>query len=191
MMDSFIPSDLAIAPNPFGLASNLKLKAIPIDAHNSFELWTPSEKHLGSGLEISPEGGGLLPEEAMLLKNDRPRLEDICRRLTWLLGATLSLADAVEPEVHTQDWVAIVERLWQANIRMDAIAIDHFPQAICLSEAAPSSQPEWIVKPALWHIRFLELQPQTRFYQAIVQPAQVTISYGTLLRKSMQPMLEV
>jgi hypothetical protein len=165
-MNSFIPPDLAVAPNPFGLASSLILKTIPIDAFTSFELWLPLE------------GSILIPEEARLLMDDRPRLEEICGKLTWLFGAAVYAHDAIYSQEQYYDWRSLINSMRQAEMRFDAIAVVYHPQAILPTNSEDGMPNAWTVRPSTWQSFFLELNPGDRGYSVKTLPIHLSITYG-------------
>lgn len=166
MIDTFIADELAVAPNPLGTLFNLKLATIPVDAFTCFELWVP------------PATGILLPEEAMLLKGDRLRLEDICARLVWLLGATLFEGETVLNPQPEYDWKMILQRMLQRGAMFDAIAVDYFPQTICPRYANDGIPNAWTIRPATWQVRFLLLQPAASGYCAKPLATKLLLSLG-------------
>lgn len=107
LLNPIIPSELAIAPNPYGITRSLKLTTVSVDANHCFELWQPRLGQL------------LLPHEAMLLKGDCPRLEEICARLVETLGVYLISAGTIRlSELHS--WQEVQSML---GLSLDAIAI--------------------------------------------------------------------
>ncbi|MGI0487289.1 hypothetical protein ACN4EK_17740 [Pantanalinema rosaneae CENA516] len=166
MIETFIADELAVAPNPLGTLFNLKLATIPIDAYTCFELWLP------------PTNGILLPEEAMLLKGDRLRLEEICARLVWLLGATLLEGETPLSSKPEYDWQTIRQRLSQLNAQFDAIGVDYCPQAICPSYASDGIPNAWTIRPATWQVKFLVLQPAPSGYCAKSLAVKLSLSLG-------------
>jgi hypothetical protein len=82
MINRFIPEELAIAPGyPAGTPPHLTLREVSIDGNTSVQIWSPKSDAI------------LLPEEVNLLRSDRLRVEVICSRLVWLLGANCSEND--------------------------------------------------------------------------------------------------
>lgn len=182
MTDALIPTELAVAPNPFGLAANLQLMTIPVDAYTAFELWMPKPNAL------------LLPEEARLLVGDRPRLEEICLNLTWLFGATLIEQDQrinQEPQPTGQnllyDWQAVQQRIGPSGSQFDAIGITYQPQTIYPSLTSSSASRAWTLRPFLWNIWFFDLKPWANGYQAAVRSMSLLITYGHTVTRPMQP----
>lgn len=178
MLDSFIPLALAVAPNPLGLPFNLKLTTIPIDAYTCFELWLPAAH------------GKLLPEEAMLLRGDRARLENICARLTDFMGATLSGSGGSnhdEPllRMSTSCWQEVRSALYEVGADFDAIAVTYLPQVIY-----PSTQdgglPAWTLQQAGWSVSFLTLHPIATGFRSEALPLTVTIAFGQAITKRLQ-----
>ncbi|MBL1175719.1 hypothetical protein [Pantanalinema sp. GBBB05] len=176
MIDTFIADELAVAPNPLGTLFNLKLATIPIDAYTCFELWVP------------PANGILLPEEAMLLRGDRLRLEDICARLVWLLGATLIADETLLNAKPEYDWRILLKQMAQLKAQFDAIGVDYFPQTICPSYANDGIPNAWTIRPATWHVKFLALQPAASGYCAKPLALKLSLSLGQLItRRSHTP----
>lgn len=166
MIDSFISSDLAVAPNPLGLVSNLKLLTIPIDSQTFFELWVPIANNF------------LLPEEAMLLKGDCLRLEEICEKLTWLFGATSSQQETIGLPEPDHDWLHVMALLDQAGARFDALTIDCLPQAIFPNASLDGIATAWTVRPLTWQIRFWQLELVGRAYRPLQLPIGLSIAHG-------------
>ncbi|MBF2029635.1 MAG: hypothetical protein IGS48_23225 [Oscillatoriales cyanobacterium C42_A2020_001] len=174
MIDSFIPSDLAVAPNPPGLASSLRLVTVPVDAYNFFELWMP------------PEEASLIPEEAMLLKDDRLRLEEICGKLMWLLGADLLSGDKICTQEPLYDWQSLMRLIHQSGQHFDAITVHYSPQTIRPSNQEGNRPCAWTIAPSTWCISFLEFSPVERGYQPNPLPLSVAITYGKPLTRRME-----
>lgn len=170
MLDSFIPIELAVAPNPLGLAPHLKLTAIPVDAYNCFELWVPTTDQ------------SLLPEEAMLLMGDCSRIEDICARLIWLLGAQLEWQNG--PVQAVQDWPRVKQQLGERGLKVDAIGVDYLPQNV-----SPLFDPEglemgWTLHPASWQLTFIAFKPGTNSYSTELLPVTVSIAAGQAITRT-------
>ena len=174
MFDSFIPTELAVAPNPLGLPSNLKLTTIPIDARTCFELWMPEAR------------GTLLPEEAMLLRGDRARLEEICAKLTDLLGATLSNDTEPGDSLSFDRWQGIRTALYEAGADFNAIGITYLPQRLYPSPTRSGGLTAWTLQQARWCISFLALQPLPNGFHAKALPLKATIVFGQSLTKLVQ-----
>lgn len=174
MIDSFVPIELAVAPNPLGLASHLKLTTIPIDTQTCFELWMP------------PSDALILPEEAMLLAGDRPRLEEICAQLTWLLGANLESAGTLGLLQQVQDWQMVQQAIQQSGFQVDALGVMHTPQAICSSEAGKSAT--WTLCPTSWTVLFFGLQPIDNRYRVDQYPIRLTIATGQTVTRPIRSM---
>ncbi len=166
MIDSFISPDLAVAPNPLGLVSNLKLITIPVDSQTFFELWVPMYND------------DLLPEEAKLLKGDRPRLEEICEKLTWLFGATVFSQETVCIQEPDYDWSHLMELMDQSGAQFDALTIDCLPQAIFPNTTSDGIATAWTVRPLTWRIHLWELKPVTRGYRPLLLPIGLSITHG-------------
>ena len=169
MIDSFIPNEIAVAPNPLGLSPNLKLTTIPIDGSSQFELWMPLT------------GGTILLEEGVLLKGDRPRLEEICDRLVWLLGAHLIQPEQeTHPYLHTSpiyDWGSVKQFLKQSGVAFNALGFSYMPQEIC-SSYSQTGGTTWMLYPASWTILLLNLQPAGKGFQVATLPVQVLLTMG-------------
>lgn len=175
MLDSFIPAALAVAPNPLGLPSNLKLTTIPIDAHTCFELWMPEAQGL------------LLPEEAMLLRGDCSRLEEICAKLTSLLGATL-IGDEVQRMQPTIDrWQEIRQVLGETGADFNAIGVNYLPQVIYPTTVNEGGLPTWTLQQAGWSVSFLALQPTQAGFRATTLPIKALITSGQSITKGAHP----
>lgn len=173
MLDSFIPVGLAVAPNPLGLPSNLKLTTIPIDAYTCFELWMP-EAHRA-----------LLPEEAMLLRGDRARLEEICAKLMDLLGAALSHDDAND-QLPIDRWQGLRSALYESGANFDAIGVTYLPQTLSPSPTRKGGLTAWTLQQARWDIAFLNLQPLPLGFRAQALPIKVTIGWGQSITRLVQ-----
>ena len=176
MLDSFIPVSLAVAPNPLGLPSHLKLTTIPIDAYTCFELWMP-DAH-----------GALLPEEAMLLRGDRARLEDICAKLTDFMGATLTNNSTPKHakrllQTSISGWQELRAMLDEAGATFDAIAVTYLPQVIYPSLTHDSGQPAWTLQQAGWRVSFLTLHPIATGFRSEALPITATIAFGQSITK--------
>jgi hypothetical protein len=165
MLDSFIPLELAVAPNPLGPALNLKLTTIPIDAYTCFELWMP------------PIEQPILPEEAMLLREDYRRVEEICARLLWLVGGKLSnqlgqsLTNSISPSIH--NWQQILQHFHQSGQSFDTIGIAYLPQTVKPYCTGTGSLTAWAMTPVQWQITFLSLESYQSGY--LVHPCSTTL----------------
>jgi hypothetical protein len=173
MIESFIPNELAVAPNPLGLAPNLKLTTIPVDANSRFELWMP----LADGI--------LMPEEAMLLRGDCLRLEEICDRLVWLLGARVVTAQQELYPSLAYDWRTVKQLIEQNGGKFSALSFAYIPQAIspCHTNSMGTA---WTLYPASWHILPLELKPCGKGYQVVSTPVQVLLTMGECVTRQEQ-----
>jgi hypothetical protein len=177
MSEAFIPVALAVAPNPLGLPSNLKLTTIPIDAYTCFELWMP-EAH-----------GVLLPEEAMLLRGDCSRLEEICARLTNLLGATLVSHAEQSFQVPVDRWQHIRSALYETGANFDAIAVTYLPQVIHQTPSSKGVLAGWTLQQAGWSVSFLTLQPTKNGFHSSTLPIDVVITSGQSMTKGADRLL--
>jgi hypothetical protein len=166
-MESFIPLGLAVAPNPLGLVSNLKLSTIPIDAYTGFELWTPTSAD-----------ATLLPEEAMLLTSDRCRLQDICAKLVWLFGAAFVDQDTEFYQPLFYDWQDIEILIQQCDRTFNAINVNHLPQILYPSVNSNNRLGGWTLCPASWRISFLELHPVEAGYRVNPWSRTLMITLG-------------
>jgi hypothetical protein len=166
MIDSFIPTELAVAPNPLGLISSLQLRTIPVDAYTCFELWAPANDRL------------LIREEAMLLKDDFSRLEEICSHLTWLFGATLFQGATAHSQELVYNWRHLVDSMHGLGASFDAMIVEYGPAVICSNHTENGAVTGWTISPATWKILFLELKLAERGYASTVVPLSVSISYG-------------
>ena len=174
MLDSFIPVELAVAPNPLGLPFNLKLTTIPIDAHTCFELWMPDAR------------GTLLTEEAMLLRGDRARLEEICAKLTDLLGASLSHDESPHYQATVDLWQGVRSALYDAGADFDAIGVTYLPQSLYPSPTSKGGLTAWTLQEARWDVSFFNLQPLPLGFRAQALPIKVTIAFGQSITKFVQ-----
>lgn len=174
MTDAFIPNEVAVAPNPFGLAPNLKLVTIPVDAYTSFELWLPKPN------------ATLLPEEAMLLVGDRPRLEEICASLTWLLGASPIGQDDHDDPIPTHDWRVVQRWVHQVGGQFDGIGVNYQPQTLYPSVTDEGAATAWTLKPFTWNISFFDLNPLGSKYQVEARSIGLFITYGHAITKPTQ-----
>ncbi|WP_421657088.1 hypothetical protein [Leptothermofonsia sp. ETS-13] len=162
MIDSFIPTELAVAPNPLGLAPHLKLTTIPIDAYACFELWMPTTNT------------ALLPEEAALLKGDRSRLEEICARLTWLLGARLIGCEKEACQSLIYDWREVQRLLQLCGGEFNVIGVTYLPQVVYPDSTVSS----WTLRPASWKVSLLNLKVAEIGFEVEVLPVGVLVSCG-------------
>lgn len=162
----FLSLDLAVAPNPPSLIANLKLVTIPIDAYTCFELWIPSGQ------------SRLMPEEALLLKDDYLRLEEICGKLVWLLGANLVNGSTLCNQEPIYDWPSLVRLLRQAGKRFDTVMIDYAPAKVCPVTVENGKLQGWAMNPATWNISFLEFTAIEQSYQVNTLPLSVTMRCG-------------
>ncbi|MBW4471610.1 MAG: hypothetical protein KME45_14560 [Stenomitos rutilans HA7619-LM2] len=174
MLDSFIPVALAVAPNPLGLPSHLKLTTVPIDAHTCFELWTPKTDDI------------LLPEEAMLLRGDCSRLEEICAKLTSLLGARL-MSNGARMQPTTDCWQEIRRVLYESGADFDAIAVTYLPQMIYPTATREGGVSAWTLQQAGWSVSFLALQPTKEGFRSTVLPIKAVIMSGQSITASARP----
>lgn len=172
MIDSFIPTELAVAPNPLGLAPHLKLTTIPIDAQTCFELWMPATRST------------LLPEEAMLLRGDRSRLEEICARLTWFLGARLLRCETETCDSLIYNWREVQRLLHQSGVDFHGLGVSYNPQAIYPDETMRA----WTFRPASWKISFLILKSIETGYAVELSPVSLSISLGESVTRYEQSM---
>lgn len=169
MTESLIPAELTIAPNPSTLSLNLKLTTIPIDAYTAFELWLPTKNAI------------LSSEEALLLTSDRPRLEGICAKLTWLLGASLVRHEMQAPDPLAYDWQAVLAKIQRSGF--DAIGITYLPQTICPNLTREGISASWTLCPASWNVSFLQFQPVANGYRVKTHALSLLISYGQPITK--------
>lgn len=172
LLETLIPAELTIAPNPLGLTQNLKLESIPIDAQTSFELWMPLP------------GSVLLPQEAALLKHDFTRLEEICANLVWLLNGIW--VDEQERPLNwtVERWQDATNILRRQHFSLDTISVRYLPPAIRLLRDEDVQSQSWIIQPARWRFSFLELQPWKKGYKAVPMPVSLLISFGEPMIKS-------
>lgn len=133
-----------------GQPPNLVLRTVFIDSRTSFEVWSPREKVV------------LLPQEAELLKRDILRVEVICSRLVWLMGATCSEQESSDRETSTlvYDWEEVRYFASKYNFRPDFFDVVFCPQTIRPIYRSGQQTPEcWSLEPANWEIFFLSLKP--------------------------------
>lgn len=171
MTEPFISAELVVAANPLNFVSNLKLCTLPIDAYSCFELWMPEPNTV------------LTREEALLLMSDRPRLEEICSQLTWLLGATLIEQEAGVCQSLLYSWQDVLIHLHEAQVRYDAIGVTYLPQAICPNLSIHGTSTAWTLSPASWSILFFVLEPTVGGYRAATQPVSLLITAGRAITR--------
>lgn len=176
MTDAFILNELAVAPNPLGLAPNLKLVTISVDACISFELWLPK-----------PDTA-LLPEEARLLVGDRPRLEEICATLTRLFGAVLIGQDGYDDPTPTHDWRVVQHCLYRMGTQFDAVGVNYQLHAF-YSGCADSSRVYEAVSTArrlkpIWDVSFFDFKPLGNKYQIATRSIGLLITDGNRLTQA-------
>jgi len=106
LTDFDVPYELAVAPNPYGMTHSLKLTTITA-VNFCFELWQP--------LPDRP----LLPQEAMLLKGDCLRVEEICALLVEAMGVQMVDSGNQTTEILHQ-WRQVRRKLATS---FDAIAV--------------------------------------------------------------------
>ncbi len=165
MIDSFIPNELAVAPNPLALTPNLKLITIPIDAYTCFELWIPAN-------------AVLLAEEALLLKGDCVRLEEICAKLIWLLGAKFIGNGHVATQSLIYDWGEIENHIRKLGREFNAIGVTYLPQAISPDNEGDISS-SWTLRPISWNISLLNLKATSHHsFEVEILPTSLSISFG-------------
>lgn len=174
-MDSFIPDELAVAPNSYGIAPNLKLVTVAIDAYTCFEQWVPTAP------------GTIMQEEGILLISDRPRLEDICARLTWLLGAQIPQLGEAAQSLAVRDWNTVLAHLQRTHLAFNALEVTYLPHTICPLQNRPSSEATadmaapvtaWQFRPVGWNVSFVNLKPLGDVYEVCILPVNLVITAG-------------
>lgn len=148
---TFIPAELRHAPRyPLGTPPNLTLRTVAVDACTSFEVWSPGAKAL------------LLPEEADLLRSDRLRVEVICSKLVWLVGATCSEREDGSEDASKciYDWEEVIDFASKYKFYSDIVDVVFCPQTIRPIYRLTSGTPtHWVIEPANWEIFLLALKP--------------------------------
>ncbi len=172
MNDSFIPAELAVAPNPLGLAPNLKLTTIPVDAYTCFELWMPTAN------------AQLMRAEATLLMEDCSRLEEICSKLIWLIGAKLIHPQEPHHQRLIYDWREVRQHLEASGHYFNAIAIRYQPQTICPHPQDNNFSTTWTWQPARWQVHLLHLNSFSKGFAVNVLPISLAIANGDTITKS-------
>lgn len=184
-LDLFIPDEMRTAPE-HPLARNLKLplpnsqqtplgeiqamqrrdripgvvkRIIPLDATTSWEYWWCVPGHL------------LLPEDAQLLQRDRPRIEAILSKLTWLWGGHCfgENTNRDQDREPVYDWQQVLAFAHQQDLKPDLLDIDFLPMAIKLdnqhSNSTLDNQNHVAVEPPHWHIEFFQLQAMDGYFK--------------------------
>lgn len=184
-MDRFIPPELAIAP-PYssGKLPNLIRRKVPIDCNTSIQVWSPKANAI------------LLPEEVNVLRSDRLRVEVICSRLVWLLGANCSEHEdyLVANEKLIHHWEDIVYFACKYGFRPHVIDLLFSPPIIrpLYTPLAKSPRTQfanapthWVMEPACWEIFFLELKPVEGGFKAEprTKPLSVIVWTGEPITK--------
>ncbi len=156
-LDFYLPYELAVAPNPYGLAHNLKLTTV-VASGFCFELWQPRLGQL------------LLPKEAMLLKGDCPRVEEICALLVEALGANLTAPNSTS--------VTGLSHWWQVRAALGS-AFDAIALQTHLRQTPADQSAIWRVKTALdrpgQQLVFLKILPWGAGYQLEVLPQRLQL----------------
>jgi hypothetical protein len=173
-LETFIPTELTIAPDPPGQFDHLILKTIPVDVFTSFELWSPM---LNATLQ---------PEEAAFLQSDRSRLEAIGARLIWLLNATCVEGEKVTPGKTIHHWQEIIETIAERGFHFDAIEVIYQPQVIRSPNLQENNQPTWLIHPNRWQFNFIELKTVENGFQPQVIPVSLLISFGRTIVKTIR-----
>lgn len=173
-LETFIPAELTLAPDPLGQVNHLKLKTIPVDVFTSFELWS-----------LMPNAT-LLPEEAALLQSDRPRLEAIGARLIWLLNAIYLEDGKALTKATIQHWQEVIAAIAERGFHFDAIEVIYQPQAIHTPNLQGEDQPKWLIQPNRWQFNFIELKTVEHGFQPQVIPLSLLISFGKTIIKTIR-----
>lgn len=150
-IQTFIPAELRRAP-PYrwGEPPNLCLRTVSVDACTSFEVWSPRAKVI------------LLPQEADLLRSDRFRVEAICTKLVWLIGATCSEREDDSEDVckRIYDWEDAIEFASKYGFQPDMVDVVFCPQTVRpVYRAIDDTPTHWVIEPANWEIFLLTLKP--------------------------------
>ena len=187
MINRFIPEELAIAPAyPAGYPPHLTLREVSIDGNTSVQIWSPKSDAI------------LLPEEVNLLRSDRLRVEVICSRLVWLLGANCSENDdylgANDKLIY--QWEDVTYFAGKYGFNPNVIDILFCPSTIRpiygssvqrFGKCVPNTPIQWVMEPACWEIFFLEIkavvggfkaEPRSQLLSVIVwtgQPISKTV----------------
>ncbi len=170
-LEHFIPPKLATAPTyAFQKLPNLVLRRIPLDCNTYFEVWSPRSS------------ATLNPDEVSLLKSDRLRLEVICTKLIWLLGATCyeSQNYLLESGKQLTDWEEVGDYASRYHFCPDVIDIIYSPQIIRPQYNRVTQQPtHWIIEPPCWEICLLRLKPMENGWIAEERNPELSILVWT------------
>lgn len=174
-LNTLIPTSLCYAPRySVGNPPNLSLRTVFVDACTSFEVWSPHSKAI------------LLPEEADFLRSDRLRLEVICSKLVWLVGATCSEREDYSPDTSklVHDWEGVMEFASKYKFHLDVIDVIFCSQLIRPKYRTTSDIPtHWILEPANWEIFFLTLTPTQQGYKVDSRTVPLRIHLWTGMPK--------
>ncbi len=170
-LEHFISPDLATAPKYSAKkVPNLVLRRVPLDCNSYFEVW-------------SPRSGAILNrEERNLLKQDRLRLEVICTKLTWLLGATCYENEdyLLEQGKKLSDWEQVKYYSCRYHFYPDVIDIIFSPQIVRPQYNNVIQKPtHWIIEPPCWEICLLQLKPVNEGYIAEERSPELSIFVWT------------
>jgi len=176
----FIPDILSKAPFDFLAAQlpNLRFRRHQIGSYQQFATWS---------LRV---GAALLSKEAEVLRFDYQRVEAICARLVWLMGATYSDNSHDDPwyGLHTHDWQRVMAYAQRCGFRPEVGAIDlvYAPELLSPVIDANQQQTGWRFTPTCWEVVFLHLQPGDGLVSSEVLPLSVLISTGRPVTKLME-----
>ncbi|MEQ9236979.1 hypothetical protein [Coleofasciculus sp. E2-BRE-01] len=145
-MSEFVQSEFLQALPPRQATPNLTLTRVPIDPTVSFELWTP---------KWTPRLREFSPVELNLLECDRPRVNRILSKLTWLMGAICVPEDefGVGDCQPIYDWDAVLEFVTREGRCVNPIVtrVGFNPQTIIPIYDRNRKQ-EGIIPPQAWEI---------------------------------------
>lgn len=169
--EDFIAPDLAIAPRHNGAKlPNLVLRDVFLDCNTTFEVWSPRSDAI------------LSKEEVNFLKHDRLRIEVICTRLVWLLGATCCDEEDYLMASHKlfSDWEEVRDYTTKYGFRPDIWDIMFSPQTIRPLYLGRSQKPShWVIEPPCWEICPLKFHPSEEgFKTELRSPALSILVWG-------------
>lgn len=176
-LSPFIPESLSQAAFD-GLAAqlpNLRLRHHQIGSYQQFANWSA---RIGTALST---------KEAEVLRFDYQRIEAICTRLVWLMGAIYSDNSHDDPwyGLHTHDWQRIAVYAQRCGFRPEIGALDlvYAPELLSPVIDANQQQTGWRFTPTCWEVVFLHLQPRDGLVYPEVLPLSVLISMGRPVTK--------
>lgn len=172
-----IPDALSKAPFDF-LADqlpNLRLRHHQMGSYQQFATWSPRA------------GVALASKEAEVLRFDYQRVEAICARLVWLVGAIYSDNNHDDPwyGLHTHDWQRVLTYACRCGFCPEIGAIDlvYAPELLSPAIDAHQQQVGWRYTPTCWEVAFLHLQTREGLVYPEVLPLSVLISIGRPVTK--------